>query len=64
MKIYLIFINKIVSCFEVLVMKPFIANEIQQIQKLTAILVDVASQLNIVLLQEDGIMLLKLQSLY
>lgn len=45
-------------------MKPFTANEIQQMQKLTAVLLDVASQLSTILLQENGIMLLKLQSIY
>lgn len=45
-------------------MKPFTVNEIQQMQNLTAILLDVASHLSIVLLQENGIMLPKLQSIY
>ena len=45
-------------------MKPFTANEIQQMQKLTAILLDVASQLNTIFMQENGTMLLKLQNIY
>lgn len=45
-------------------MKPFTANEIQQMQKLTAILLDVASQLNTVFMQKNGTMILKLQNIY
>ena len=45
-------------------MKPFTANEIQQMQKLTAILLDAASQLSTIFLQENDIPLLKLQSVY
>ena len=45
-------------------MKPFTENEIQQMQKLTAILLDVASQLNTVFMQKNGTMILKLQNIY
>lgn len=45
-------------------MKPFTENEIQQMQKLTAILLDVASQLNTIFMQKNGTMILKLQNIY
>lgn len=63
MKIYLIFIDKIVSNWS-LSNETFTANEMQQMQKLTGLLLGVASQLNTIFLQENGIMLLKLQSIY
>jgi hypothetical protein len=49
---------------EALVMKPFIVTEIQQKQNLTAIFTGYSYQLSISFFWEDGIMLLKLQSIY
>lgn len=63
MKIYLILIVKIVSNWS-LSNETFHRTEIQQMQMLTAIFLDIASQLSTIFLQKNGIMLLKCQSLY
>lgn len=63
MKIYFIFINTIVSDWS-LSNETFHSKWDSAMQKLTAVLLDGASQLSTIFFQENGTMLLKLQSIY